>query len=206
MEYQVKVPNIQNRFGYQENVYNLGNFIATPAVYGKNGWTVEPYVDIGDAFFTEIANYDVTIHVPDGYTVAATGRETTKGCYQAKQVRDFAFCASDGYTVQQERYQNVDVMVYYNGNLKQTAERVMNAAKQSLELYSDWFGQYPYDTLSLVLNGLTGGVSGMEYPTLAMLDPGGVAGGLEGDGHRRRQQHRAGAGLLSVEHRQRHLS
>ena len=50
MKYQVKIPNIQNRFGYQENVYNLGNFIATPAVYGKDGWTVEPYVDIGDAF------------------------------------------------------------------------------------------------------------------------------------------------------------
>lgn len=171
MEYQVKIPNIKNRFGYQENVYNLGNFIATPAVYGKNGWTVEPYVDIGDAFFTEIANYDVTIHVPDGYTVAATGRETTKGRYQAQQVRDFAFCASDGYTVQQETYNGVDVIVYYNGDIKKTAQRVMNTAKQSLDLYSDAFGQYPYDTLSLVLNGLTGGVSGMEYPTLAMLDP-----------------------------------
>lgn len=171
MDYEVKIPNIQNRFGYQEQVYNLGNFIVTPAVYSENGWMVEPYVDIGDAFYTEIANYDVTIHVPDGYTVAATGRETTKGRYQAQQVRDFAFCASDGYTVQQERYHDVDVIVYYNGNLKQTAQRVMNAAKQSLELYSDWFGQYPYDTLSLVLNGLTGGVSGMEYPTLAMLDP-----------------------------------
>ena len=42
MKYQVKVPNIKNRFGYQENVYNLGNFIATPAVSGENGWTVEP--------------------------------------------------------------------------------------------------------------------------------------------------------------------
>lgn len=171
MEYQVKVPNIKNRFGYQENVYNLGNFIATPAVYGKDGWTVEPYVDIGDAFFTEIANYDVTIHVPDGYTVAATGRETTKGRYQAQQVRDFAFCASDGYTVQQETYNGVDVMVYYNGDIQKTAQRVMNTAKQSLDLYSDAFGQYPYDTLSLVLNGLTGGVNGMEYPTLVMLDP-----------------------------------
>lgn len=171
MKYQVKIPNIQNRFGYQEKVYNLGNFIATPAVYGKDGWTVEPYVDIGDAFYTEIADYDVTIHVPDGYTVASTGRETTKGRYQAKQVRDFAFCASDGYTVQQETYNGVDLMVYYNGDIKKTAQRVLNTAKQSLDLYSDTFGQYPYDTLSLVLNGLTGGVSGMEYPTLAMLDP-----------------------------------
>lgn len=98
--------------------------------------------------------------------MAATGRETTKGRYQAQQVRDFAFCASDGYTVQQETYNGVDVIVYYNGDIKKTAQRVMNTAKQSLDLYSDAFGQYPYDTLSLVLNGLTGGVNGMEYPTL----------------------------------------
>ena len=36
---------------------------------------VEPYVDLGDAFYTDIADYDVVINVPEGYTVAATGEE-----------------------------------------------------------------------------------------------------------------------------------
>ena len=69
MLYTVMIPNIRNRFGYQENVFNLGNFIATAAVYGDDGWTVEPYVDIGDAFYTETASYTVTITAPEGYDV-----------------------------------------------------------------------------------------------------------------------------------------
>ena len=89
MHYTVDIPNIQNRFGYQENIYNLGNFIATPAVYENGAWVVEPYVDLGDAFYTEIADYKVAITVPEGFKVAATGVETD-GVYIADDVRDFA--------------------------------------------------------------------------------------------------------------------
>ena len=87
MEYEVRIPNISNRFGYQETVFNLGNFIVTPVVYGADGWVVEPYIDIGDAFYTDVADYDVVIHVPGGYTVAATGEEVGNGLYRAENVR-----------------------------------------------------------------------------------------------------------------------
>ena len=97
MNYEVYIPNIQNRFGYQENVFNLGNFIITPAVYEQNGWSTEPYVDIGDAFYTDIADYNVTINVPEDYIVAATGRKIGSNSYHAENVRDFAFCASNSF-------------------------------------------------------------------------------------------------------------
>lgn len=171
MEYEVKIPNIQNRFGYQENVFNLGNFIVTPAVYGADGWVIEPYVDIGDAFYTDIANYDVTIQVPEGYIVAATGEEVSQGSYHAANVRDFAFCASDSYETISDIWEDVAITVYYGDHMTQTAQRVIDCAKKSLELYSEKFGKYPYTTLRIVMSGLTGGVNGMEYPTLIMISP-----------------------------------
>ena len=173
MDYDVSIPNIQNRFGYQESVYNLGNFIITPAVYTGNGWAQQPYVDLGDAFFTDIADYDVKINVPEGYTVAATGRETEpgSGLYHAEDVRDFVFCASASYETISAEYGGVSITVYYNDDMSKTAARVMDTAKKSLDLCSEKFGEYPYDTLSLVMNGLTGGVNGMEYPTLVMISP-----------------------------------
>jgi len=48
---------------------------------------------------------------------------------------------------------------------------VLDVAAKSLALYGEKFGEYPYSTLSVVLNGLTGGVNGMEYPTLVMIAP-----------------------------------
>ncbi|WP_302760246.1 M1 family metallopeptidase [Christensenella hongkongensis] len=169
MEYTVRIPDIQNRFGYQENVYNVGNFIITPAVYDENGWAIEPYATLGDAFYTDIANYDVAIHAPEGYTVAATGDRQANGSFHAEKVRDFAFCASDGYDTLEDTVDGISVTVYYGDDMTKTAARMMETAKKALSLYSGMFGAYPYDTLSVVSSGLTGGVNGMEYPTLIMV-------------------------------------
>lgn len=171
MEYEVSIPNIKNRFGYQKKVFNLGNFIATPAVYGKDGWSIQSYVDIGDAFYTDIANYTVDIKVPKGYTVAATGTDFGGGRYTANNVRDFAFCTSNSYEMLNEKHDGVSLNVYYADNMSSTAQRVIDIAKKSLDLYNGLFGRYPYETLRFIINGLTGGVSGMEYPTLIMLSP-----------------------------------
>lgn len=171
MNYEVYIPNIQNRFGYQENVFNLGNFIITPAVYGQNGWTIEPYVDIGDAFYTDIADYNVTINVPEDYIVAATGRKIGSNSYHAENVRDFAFCASNSFQTLSDTWKNTAITVYYGDNMTATAERALDTARKSLELFSNKFGTYPYSDLNIVMSGLTGGVNGMEYPQLIMISP-----------------------------------
>lgn len=171
ISYDVLIPNIKNRFGYQENIFNLGNFIITPAVYESTGFAVEPYVDIGDAFYTDIANYNVGIKVPNGFKVAATGELGADGRYHAKNVRDFAFCASANFETIAAEAGNTAVTVYYDAALPKTAKRVLDIASKAVLLYDEKFGEYPYRTLNVVLNGLTGGVSGMEYPTLIMVAP-----------------------------------
>ena len=171
MEYQVQIPEIRNRFGYQEDVYNLGNFLVTPAVYGEDGWAVEPYVDLGDAFYTEIAGYEAVIQVPEGYTVAATGEKVGENTYRAQHVRDFAFCASKSWEQISGSWEDVEIQVYYGDNMDLTAARALDTAEKSLELYSGAFGKYPYPVLRIVMSGLTGGVSGMEYPGLILVNP-----------------------------------
>ncbi len=171
MDYTVNIPNIKNRFGYQESSYNLGNFIVTPAVYDADGWAVEPYVDIGDAFYTDIADYEVRINAPEGFTVAAAGEEVESGLYRARSVRDFAFCAGDSYKTLTDTQNGVAITVYYADDIEMTARRALDVAKVSLELCCDTFGDYPYKTLSVVMGGLVGGVNGMEYPTLVMISP-----------------------------------
>ncbi|MBC8081013.1 MAG: M1 family peptidase, partial [Gorillibacterium sp.] len=50
---------------------------------------------------------------------------------------------------------------------KELKSRYFQAAKKALTRYSEWYGNYPYSTLSIVVPPAKGnGAGGMEYPTL----------------------------------------
>lgn len=169
-DYTVRIPNIENRFGWQEGIINAGNFLITPCVYENGGWVVEPYVDIGDAFYTDMADYNVTVSAPEGWTIASAGSMGNDGAYHGR-MRDYVFSASDGFETLSDTVDGVDVTVYYRDGMSLTAQRALETSANSLALYDRILGQYPYDTLSVVLSGLTSGVSGTEYPTLVMVGP-----------------------------------
>ena len=171
MDYTVRIPNLENRFGYQDTTYNVGNFLITPAVFENGGWVVEPYVDLGDAFYSDLADYTVTIHTPEGYTVAAAGTLGEDGAYHASAVRDYVFCAAEDFEIMETEESGTKILVYYRDEMNLTAARVLETSQKSLALFNRLFGAYPYDTLTVVLSGLTGGVSGTEYPTLVMVGP-----------------------------------
>ena len=65
----------------------------------------------------------------------------------------------------------MSVTVYYRDGMSLTAQRALETASNSLLLYNRMLGRYPYETLSVVLSGLTSGVAGTEYPTLVMAKP-----------------------------------
>lgn len=169
MEYVVSIPDIENRFGRQDHVYNLGNVIVMPAVYGASGWASNPYIDLGDAFHSELADFTVSIKVPEGYSVAASGAKNEDGLYVARRVRDFAFCASDRFKTKTASVGDIEVTVFYLDDIEETATRVLETCERALLLFNEAFSVYPYETLRVVLSVMTSGVSGMEYPTLIMV-------------------------------------
>ncbi len=168
MQYTLTIPGIANRYGYVKECYNLGNFIATPALFENGNWLVQPYIDIGDAFYTEIADYKVKIDVPEGYTVCASG--TLKdGVYEASDMRDFAFSAAKDLKVLTEKHEDCTIHVYYSEACQYQAETVMKSAKESLELFNKTLGKYPYESLSLLLCSVADDIGGMEYPGMILL-------------------------------------
>lgn len=168
MEYTVSIPDIPNRFGHVGHAYNLGNFIATPALHENGEWLVQPYVEIGDAFYTEVADYHVKLEVPDGYKVCASG--TLKdGIYEANDMRDFAFSTAEDLLELTEKVDDCDIHVFYKETCKYQAETVMRAAKDSLALFNKTCGGYPYETLNLMLCSVADDIGGMEYPGMILL-------------------------------------
>ncbi|MBR5938027.1 MAG: M1 family metallopeptidase [Clostridiales bacterium] len=168
MNYTVNIPENADRFGYFGNNYNLGNVLATPALFENGQWLVQPYIDLGDAFYTEISDYRVKIDVPNGYSIAATG--TLKDDpYVADDVRDFAFTASSEMMMLCEEYGDTALIVHYPKNCPNTGKHVMEVAKRSMDLFNQILGGYPYETLHLVCTSMPGSIGGMEYPGLVML-------------------------------------
>lgn len=171
--FSITVPNINHRFGYGENALNLGNFYPVLAVYENGQFVCNPYNSNGDPFYSDMANYNVTITAPSNFVLASTGEilsEKTDGenriySVKALAVRDFACVLSDKFEVLDTTSGKTKVMYYYYDD--ETADYSLETAKLALETFTELFGEYPYSTLSVVKTNFVHG--GMEYPNLVYI-------------------------------------
>ncbi|WP_160647878.1 M1 family metallopeptidase [Chengkuizengella marina] len=92
--------------------------------------------------------------------------------FKAADVHDFAWSASPQFKVIEDTYRSennrdVTIKLYLDPLHSDLTERYLYAAKSALNNFTDWYGEYPYPTLSIVVppNGANG-AGGMEYPTL----------------------------------------
>lgn len=174
MQYFVKLPTSQDRFGYGENTMNFGNWYPVLSVYDENGWSKDPYYSVGDPFYTDISNYDVNITVDKDTVVASSGnilkeeiiKDKKKYKIEGKLIRDFAFAASKDFKIREEEVDGTLVRLYY---LKDKEELIKDSLKYSIDsikTFNKAFGQYPYGTYSVVLAEFP---SGMEYPNIVFI-------------------------------------
>ena len=71
--FHVKLPKgVTSRLGHIGESYQISQWYPKPAVYDKSGWHQMPYLDQGE-FYSEFGNFDVSITLPENYTVGATG-------------------------------------------------------------------------------------------------------------------------------------
>lgn len=188
MEYTVKLPYVFARMGYADGFFMAGQWFPKLAKYepagtrqrAEEGWNLHQYHGNSE-FYADFGIYDVIVKVPAGYTVASTGFPTkppveangTKTYrFYADDVHDFAWAASPHFVYAEEKFSSpgvpgVKIKLYLDPKHENLKSRYMAAAKKSLSRYSEWYGSYPYSTLSIVVPPENaGGAGGMEYPTL----------------------------------------
>ncbi|MEG1424560.1 MAG: M1 family metallopeptidase [Peptostreptococcaceae bacterium] len=174
IKYNVKMPNSLGRFGYGDNTINVTNWFPIACVYDERGWNLKGYEAMGDPFYSETSDFYVKILAPKKYELASTGKvidkkndyEKTMYQIEAKKVRDFAFIMSEKFDVDSSIYKGVSINTY-NLN-KEYSKLSTEVAKDSLKIFGELFGEYPYDTYSVVASDFY--IGGMEYPNLVMID------------------------------------
>lgn len=173
INFTVSLPNINHRFGYGEDTINIANFYPIACIYEDGKFNISSYHHNGDPFYSEVANYHITLHTPSKYRVASTGNvsvtntedETDTYKINALAVRDFAIVLSDKFEVVSGKVNNTNVNYYYYKN--QYPSECLKASIQSVETFNKLFGKYPYDVLNVLETNFVHG--GMEYPNLVYI-------------------------------------
>lgn len=157
----------------QTRVFTFASCYPVPCVYDEfDGWNIDPYIQVGDPFYYDMASYDLLIDVPEGMVVAATGNLAGEISQDGRvqyhysitlPVREITFSASRYYIVESTLYHGVNSSTFY---LPASAPIWENHSLQysirALELFNSTFGIYPYPTLNVVEQHAA--YAGMEYP------------------------------------------
>lgn len=172
MNYTIQLANINHRLGYGNNTVNFGNFFPIACVY-DDGFVKNGFVANGDPFYSDVANFDVTISYPEKYLLASSGLQLhttiqkdikTSAC-KADGIRDFCFVLSDKFEVKSQKIGEVEVEYFYYEDDR--ADEHFETAVEAVKTFENLFGDYPYQKLSVVKTNFCFG--GMEYPNLVMI-------------------------------------
>ena len=176
MTYEVQLANIRHRLGYTDQTVNLGNFYPILCHVDNGSYTASPYYNIGDPFVSDVANYNVSLTLPENFVVASSGQlneaTSTNGLatynYTAEAVRDFAMVLSTQFKKLSRTVGGTQVNYYYYNDAD--AEISLDTACGMLQYLNEHVGEFPYAQYSVVETEFCYG--GMEYPCLSMITSG----------------------------------
>ena len=174
IQFTLILANTTHRLGYCNNEVNLGNWYPIVAVYENGEFNLTPYYSSGDPFYSECANYDVTLHFQNDLISSHSGEMieqsveagVVKERYSAKAVRDFAICLSSKFAIRESEVGNTIVRTLCNVD-NEKIDFYQDIAVKTISLFNRIFGEYPYSTLDVAFTNFLHG--GMEYPGLVFI-------------------------------------
>ncbi len=179
LSFTVDIPQGQGDytlFGYRQDILSLPDFYPMLAVHDDHGWHLDVAPTHADAVFSQVALYDVSLTVPAGMTVVASGSMAGKtdnadGTVTWHDVggplREFAAIISDRYRVLSTTAYGTTVNAYYLPGDEVGAQAALWHAAAALRVYDDAFGPYPLAEFDVVEAPLA--ARGMEYPGMTLL-------------------------------------
>lgn len=178
--YQADIPRETeqgyNIFSASEGTLALAGFYPAVAVYDETGWNIEIPPPYGDATYLDTSLYQVELTVPEKMVVVASGSllESTSNDNGSKTLslvsgpmRDFYLAARSDFKSVSETVDGITVNSYYPPDLADGGKLALRYATDSLRVYNQRFGHYPYAEFDVVATPTTAG--GVEYPGVVVV-------------------------------------
>jgi len=156
-------------FGYGDLQTNLTNWYPFVVPFIDGEWVIREPWSHGEYLVYPLADFvvDLKFAHPDNVPiVAASGTPEPTGeftRYTLTEGRAFALSASRDFEVTSLKVGDVKVSSYYFPIYKGAGEGALIASKQAIEVFSQRFGPYPHETLSIVVADF---MDSMEYSAL----------------------------------------
>ncbi len=147
------------------------------AVY-RDGWLTSDIPAVGDALLAEMSFYEVSLIVPDGYQVIATGvelaRDRVDGGFVhhlvSGPVRDFAVAAGADFETVQVVSGEVVLRLHTRSGAEaaNTATAGLQIVREAHAAYTELYGNYPYTELDVVEGQIS--IGGYEFSGMVAID------------------------------------
>ncbi|MGA8341183.1 MAG: M1 family metallopeptidase, partial [Candidatus Sulfotelmatobacter sp.] len=170
------------RSGWKRDFVLGGQWFPKVGVWWHGAWNCHQYHATTE-FFADFGVYDVKLTVPQYEVVGASGvlveeknnpDNTKTVTYHGDDIHDFAWTASPRYKVRESVYQAqmgpVKLRFLMQPAHWSQAERHERITRQTLDHFENWYGPYPYKTLTVVDPEPDSAAGGMEYPTFITGD------------------------------------
>lgn len=185
IDWKGRFPKNFDRTGVIGNYYFVSQWFPKLGVFDA-GWTAHQFF-ANSEFFADFGNYDVRMTVPKGWILGATGVEqsrtdnpstapgaggpTTTHRYTQADVHDFAWTTSPDFIEKRQQFEAqgrapVQMRLLLQPEHEYLADRHFAGAAAALKYYGEWYGAYPYPTLTIVDPAWQSQSGGMEYPTI----------------------------------------
>lgn len=175
-DFITEIPKTNNRFGYAINgddeIYQLTFCYPRIAMYENGAWDESPYITDGaENNYVTVSDYNVDFEAPENLMIIASGNEKTEGNLTkitGKNMRQLAIFAGTNIKKDSQTVNDVKINNYYfdhEGNKKYN-DMALEAAKDSVNLFSTLIGEYPYEELDIVHGFYS---SAMEYSGVILM-------------------------------------
>ncbi len=177
LRFTLAVPRGDGRLSATSRALVLGYWFPLLAVH-RGDWDRRPFVDVGDATFSEVADFDLTVTTSSPAHVAATGerveQEGRRWRFVARGVRDVAATISAEFTVRRATVGGTLLEVAAFG--EERAAYYLTRGADFLRWAGERLAPYPYPSLVVADADLPAAFGGLEYPGLILLSRAYAAG------------------------------
>jgi len=163
-------------YNYSQGVLALSGWYPILAVYDQDGWNLDPVSVIGDSVYSDTSLYTVDITTDPELLLAATGEEIgqdkldgeIRRHYVSGPVRDFFLIMSPDFQIVSQEVDGVEVNSYFLPENPQGGEAALEVTAQSLQIYNQYFGEYPFAEIDVVEAPMRYAL-GVEYPGIFLV-------------------------------------
>jgi hypothetical protein len=165
----IPVKRYDGTFGYAGDQTNLTDWYPFIVPF-DGGWVLHDPWAFGENLVYDSADFELNLKVNDPTVVIAASApaqangEWTR--YRIYGARTIVFSASNAYVISESAVGNVAIRTYYFSGYEGAGDGLLRAATSAVGLFNAKFGQYPYDSLSVVQTDVA---DGQEYDGLVFV-------------------------------------